>query len=581
MADADPDSEKVSEALARLVAWPEIARSPQLANFLTYIVERRLGGDAQSIKAYSIAVDVFGRPTDFDPQADPIVRVQARRLRALLDQYYRGPGIDDPVRIDLPIGRYVPDFIDSATDPSARPIEREPTVTPDLPPEPRKRGHVTVSWYVLLVLTLGSLALAYSLSTLAQRQQQAPVVANTINMPRLRVMEFQNLTGEPALTPGIAALAAELVTDFGPLLVVDPIFGGRGGSEANSEDQVDFNLTGIVRADTANPEAFQVNAIVTDVSSNSVVWNWSRPVSREQVMSQDGIAAISHELILRLGGTRGPLHDQARDFLARNDPTGQTNPYICGLLFSSYRATPSAGAAARFEKCVAALSEADQQGPNILAGRASVMAETAPLSGAARGERMSEAQAKLAEAMQLAPTSSFVWEQRARLHETLGQHEDAEAAYETALQLNPGNLDGAAARARHLALIGQLDRAVPLAQRAIEAVPPLEVPGWYYCVPAIDAVRKRDLEQARRLAESCGRVDTEVGAMLTLLIARVSGDAEMVAKVLPRILDVSSFRSVGIMTRLRVRSSVEVFLGDIEEALLEAGVPQQNLYAGY
>src|SRR5690606_27899107 len=82
--DGDADTEGVNQALARVLAWPDLARSPQLSNFLTYIVERRLGGDAQSIKAYTIAVDVFGRAPDFDPQADPIVRVQARRLRGLL-----------------------------------------------------------------------------------------------------------------------------------------------------------------------------------------------------------------------------------------------------------------------------------------------------------------------------------------------------------------------------------------------------------------------------------------------------------------------------------------------------------------
>ena len=93
MTDPAPQSEAILTALERLLAWPEIARSPQLGRFLAYIVQRTLDGNEQAIKAYSIAVDVFGRPADFDPQADPIVRVQARRLRALLDDYYSGPGI--------------------------------------------------------------------------------------------------------------------------------------------------------------------------------------------------------------------------------------------------------------------------------------------------------------------------------------------------------------------------------------------------------------------------------------------------------------------------------------------------------
>ena len=115
MVDDADERVLVLAALDRLTSWPEMARSPQLTRFLDYIVRRRLDGDAQSIKAYSIAVDVFGRPTDFDPQSDPIVRVQARRLRGLLDQYYRGPGAEESLRIVLPPGRYVPDFVEASS----------------------------------------------------------------------------------------------------------------------------------------------------------------------------------------------------------------------------------------------------------------------------------------------------------------------------------------------------------------------------------------------------------------------------------------------------------------------------------
>lgn len=100
----------VEAALEQLLSWPGLARSPQLAKFLNYIVKAKLSGDEASIKAYAIAVDVFGRPQSFDPQSDPIVRVQARRLRAALEEYYRGEGLDSPVRIFLPVGRYVPEF---------------------------------------------------------------------------------------------------------------------------------------------------------------------------------------------------------------------------------------------------------------------------------------------------------------------------------------------------------------------------------------------------------------------------------------------------------------------------------------
>src|SRR5689334_16879047 len=103
-------SDRISAALEELLGWPPIARSPQLARFLSYIVAASLRGEEGGIKAYSIAVDVFGRPASFDPQTDPIVRVQARRLRALLDQFYEAGNGRAGVRIALPVGRYVPEF---------------------------------------------------------------------------------------------------------------------------------------------------------------------------------------------------------------------------------------------------------------------------------------------------------------------------------------------------------------------------------------------------------------------------------------------------------------------------------------
>lgn len=105
-----PAAYEVRRALTELLGWQPLARSPQLAGFLEYVVEKALTGEESAVKAYSIAVDVFGRPHSFDPQSDPIVRVQARRLRTLLDQYYAEGGGTGGVRIVLPVGRYVPIF---------------------------------------------------------------------------------------------------------------------------------------------------------------------------------------------------------------------------------------------------------------------------------------------------------------------------------------------------------------------------------------------------------------------------------------------------------------------------------------
>lgn len=81
-------------------------------------MEQMLQGRGDKIKAYSIAVDVFGRPASFDPAINPIVRIEASRLRASLVHYYELHGQEGGLRIDLPRGRYVPAV--SRLDPGAR-----------------------------------------------------------------------------------------------------------------------------------------------------------------------------------------------------------------------------------------------------------------------------------------------------------------------------------------------------------------------------------------------------------------------------------------------------------------------------
>jgi tetratricopeptide (TPR) repeat protein len=105
-----PTREDVQDAFARLIASEEFRASPQLVRFLRFVTEAALDGHAARITSYAIAVDALGRGAQFDPQSDPIVRVEATRLRRAIERYYAGSGAHDPVLILLPRGSYVPTF---------------------------------------------------------------------------------------------------------------------------------------------------------------------------------------------------------------------------------------------------------------------------------------------------------------------------------------------------------------------------------------------------------------------------------------------------------------------------------------
>lgn len=86
-------------------------RAPHLASFLSYICERYFEGQAAQIKEYTIGVEALGRSPGFDPKKDSIVRVEAHRLRRRLSDYYATEGARHPVRILIPNGQYIPQFI--------------------------------------------------------------------------------------------------------------------------------------------------------------------------------------------------------------------------------------------------------------------------------------------------------------------------------------------------------------------------------------------------------------------------------------------------------------------------------------
>jgi len=85
-----------------------MSRSGRLTRFLEFTVTEMLAGNASQIKEFVVGIEVFNRGRDYDPRLDPIVRVEARRLRMKLRRYYETEGRTDRLRIEFPKGSYVP-----------------------------------------------------------------------------------------------------------------------------------------------------------------------------------------------------------------------------------------------------------------------------------------------------------------------------------------------------------------------------------------------------------------------------------------------------------------------------------------
>jgi adenylate cyclase len=195
--------EEVRAALERIVASPDFAASERARRFLRYVVDETLAGRSERIKAFSVAVEVFGRDESFDPQNDPVVRIEAGRLRRALERYYLLSGKNDPVSIDIPKGGYVPSFdrreapiAEPATEspvPGALeatvPVASEPTVVP--------AAAARRPWPIAAAVLLLVLAIAGAWIALVARPFESTALAVPPGGPRILVLPFADLGGSP------------------------------------------------------------------------------------------------------------------------------------------------------------------------------------------------------------------------------------------------------------------------------------------------------------------------------------------------------------------------------------------------
>jgi TolB-like protein len=104
------DRLSIEQQLDRIASSDEFRKCPRLMRFLRFTVDEALSGRDGGSKERLIGMEVFGRSADYDAGSDPVVRVEARRLRRKLAEYYAGDGTGDSVEIHLPKGGYLPTF---------------------------------------------------------------------------------------------------------------------------------------------------------------------------------------------------------------------------------------------------------------------------------------------------------------------------------------------------------------------------------------------------------------------------------------------------------------------------------------
>ena len=238
-----PTHEVILHQLEHMLTGTDFTATPQQTALLEYVVNQTLAGNADQIKGYTVATEVFGRRSDFDQSIDPIVSIQASRLRLAMKKYYETVGKNDPIRIDIPKGTYVPTFDEQHPDESIA-AEKDAPI------------RFTAAW------------------------------------PTLLVQPLTNLTADPEddfLSIGLTAELAHALGHYREIRVLEALH--RDQKSPPRETDIDFIMDGNIRRD---PMGVKVTIRLFDARKGIQIWSGKYQGSLEaskMISFQEDVAA--------------------------------------------------------------------------------------------------------------------------------------------------------------------------------------------------------------------------------------------------------------------------------------------------
>lgn len=527
-----PPADEVRAALGRVLASPDFSANDRRRAFLTYVVEETLAGRGDRLKGYAIATAVFGRGEAFDPQADPVVRLEAGRLRRDLDGYYAGDGRSDPLRISIPKGGYAPRFEAIPEAPAAAEpgrVDAPPAVDDGAAPPPvsraaprRLRPRTLAAAGVLAALVLLAAAAIWT-------GRKTPGAA--VRGPAVALLPFRALDSSPDsgwLAAGLGETLARDLMRFPGFRVYLPAPASAGADDATPE-RVGYVVDGSVRAEG---DAFRVTAQLRDATTGRLLWSeaYDRAAEPGALIALEG--ALAEEISAALGQPYGPV---AADLRQRADSPEVRSmaSYLCVLRAFDYRRTFARGAAAPVLAC---LEEAVERDPgysdawamlgwlHMDAGRFTFDRDPEP--------EYAKAEAAARHALELDPDSILALGALSATAHYMGDYPLSVSLGRQAASLNPYDPETLAQLGWRLSVRGDFVEGVPLLDRAIART--ANPPAWYYHMIAVDLLLKGDYRAMLEVAQRAAREGSPFSEALVAIASAELGDRASTREALDR-----------------------------------------------
>jgi adenylate cyclase len=307
--NGDIPHDAVLAELEKVVASESFGKTERPARFLRHLVETALRGESQFLKESVLGTDVFDRPASWDPRLDPVVRQEAARLRKRLARYHENGGSAAAIRIELPVGTYVPVFRRKPVEIESTPIEAAVAE-----PIPAKRSRI---WFYAAAGILCIAGAVVAWRAFFPRESSASIA----------VLPFTNLTADPAnqyFSDGLTDEITDSLARVKSLRVIarSSAFQFKGKTTDIREVGRLLNVTNVLEGSVERSgDRIKIIAHLERVSDRALVWSntYERKASDLFAVQSELAAGIASGLKLA-GSVPAPKHvpsAEAHDWFLR------------------------------------------------------------------------------------------------------------------------------------------------------------------------------------------------------------------------------------------------------------------------
>lgn len=581
-ARAIAESAPIRAALERLFADPDFETSDSRRNFLKYVVEETLAGRADRLKGVTIAQDVYGRGADFDQSSDPIVRIEAHRLRRDLDLYYAKTTSDIAFRFEIPKGAYMAVFTPRFPEPideGRLPESTAPDIDIEIPDPSveNEKGSASNRWgrYTRISL-LTSILIVSAFAFFAWRNNN---FSADHREPRVAVVPFSTLSeaeDDGYLARGLAGQLANDLRQYDGVSIYELPSDRTDLTASNiSGLKEDYGIDYLVIGSLATSQPANTVRLTVQLRSieGQVVWSGNF----DRVRSASDLIALQDELGPSIAGTLGQAYGViAKDVKigehARQVPSDST--YSCLMRANEYRRGFSSDLLDSTQSCLDDAMKQDPANSDVWAMRGWVQinaANQAQMDEAKRQSVRAEALVNTRRAVELEPQNVLALQAySAALHYT-GSYDKAIEVIREALHLRPGDPETLHQLGWRLAVRGDLHEGVGYIREALRLS--VDPPGRYYNFLAIEEYVTGRFDEMLHSARISAESGSGVGlALLAIANAKsAQGSSAQAKQALERMTKANPDMAANPGAVFRRHGATDEIATALVNGLIEAG----------